>query len=195
MDFLKAWIFLAFTLILTQAQHSQFDSDYPLPKTWWAKKIADDFYTAGRLSARQVKYAIEDGFKTIVGNFNYTEHGDYGGEVLPTTKEIERIIKLAPPTVFVGGVSGQRNGPWAKIDNIYAFSDLIKNKPKPILFYSDSAYSSTFITLCHLAVESKKNLRFNPRVNSTTFYQIAARHGFDYSSESNLRRLVSQVSG
>ena len=76
---------------------------FPHPKTWWAKRITDDFYTAGRITEREVKYAIEAGFKTIVTNFNFTTSGDYGGEPLPTTDEMAAIIDLAPEAKF-GGV-------------------------------------------------------------------------------------------
>lgn len=44
----------------------------PSRKTWWAKRVVtDDFYTAGRLSDRQIKYASESGFRSVVSLMYY----------------------------------------------------------------------------------------------------------------------------
>lgn len=65
-------------------------------KAWWGKEITSDVYVAGRLSERQIKYAAEAGFKSIMSLFPYGDDEGYnfGGEYLPTTREAERVAEM-----------------------------------------------------------------------------------------------------
>ena len=167
-------------------------NDFPHAKTWWAKRITDDFYTAGRITEREVKYAIEAGFKTIVTNFNFTTRGDYGGEPLPTTGEMAAIIDLAPEAKFGGVVIP--DDIWARVSNIEHFNEMMATAAKPVLLHCYVALSATFIVLGHLAMETRKDSNFRPKVSSKEFYAMAASHGLDFSAD-NLRIIIANLTG
>ena len=188
----KTWIFLVCCLVFVNGNVNRFDSKFPLPKTWWAKQMTEEIYTAGRLTENEVKYAIDAGFKTIFSNFNFTTRGNFGGEPQPTTDEMIKIIDLAPETAFGGVIS--ITSPWEKIEHIQRFGDLLKNSARPVLFHCGGAFSATFVVLGYFAMESRKDPNFRPRVTSENFFKIASSHGLDYSRDS-LTRLVSEVTG
>ena len=167
--------------------------DFPQAKTWWAKKITDDIYVAGRLTEREVKYAVEGGFKTIMANFNFTERGDYGGEPLPTTDEMAAmIIDLSPEATFGGVVV--LDSPWASVRNVEHFNEMMATASRPVLLHCGVAFSSTFMVLGHFAIESRKDSNFRPKVTSKEFYDIAARHGFDFSAD-KFKGVIANLTG
>jgi len=46
-------------------------SAFPSPKTWWTKQITRQVYAAGRLTGRQIKYAADAGFRTLVSLYQF----------------------------------------------------------------------------------------------------------------------------
>ncbi|GFR67169.1 hypothetical protein ElyMa_000246500 [Elysia marginata] len=64
-------------------------------KVWWAKEITPLLHVAGRLSERQIMYAGEAGFKSIISLFLYPDDspGDCGGEYLPVTSEEKNMVE------------------------------------------------------------------------------------------------------
>ena len=65
-------------------------------KCWWAKEITPDFHVSGRLTERQIKYAADAGFKSILSLFTYPDNEPrqtFGGDILPNTKEAKKIVE------------------------------------------------------------------------------------------------------
>lgn len=64
-------------------------------KLWWAKQVTPEYYVAGRLSRRQLQYAAEGGFKSVVSLFTYDNDKDccLGMDYLPATSKMATIAK------------------------------------------------------------------------------------------------------
>lgn len=64
-------------------------------KLWWAKQVTPEYYVAGRLSRRQLQYAAEGGFKSVVSLFTYENDKDccLGMDYLPETSKMATIAK------------------------------------------------------------------------------------------------------
>ncbi|CAH1801880.1 unnamed protein product, partial [Owenia fusiformis] len=62
----------------------EFEADKYDKRIWWTKRITENYYTAGRLSSRMIKYAHEAGFKSIIAVVNFTTAVQRGDEYFPT---------------------------------------------------------------------------------------------------------------
>ncbi|CAH1783486.1 unnamed protein product [Owenia fusiformis] len=169
-----------------------FDANNPMRKTWWAKRIANDFYTAGRISARQIKYAQEDGFKSIISVINFTEPLTNGLEEFPTSTDCQEIAKNAgiryevvvPPS-----------GNWKQdLEFVRLFTILADSLPKPLLVHCGVSYAATFSLLNYFANKYRNDSTFTPKVDGKTFFEIASMHGMNYN-EPEFKQTVSLVTG
>ncbi|WAR26940.1 hypothetical protein MAR_012644 [Mya arenaria] len=162
-------------------------------KVWWAKEITPDFHVAGRLTERQVKYAAEAGFRSILSLFMYEtgDSGSFGGEYLPTTAEawVSAHISGMQYIALVGG-----NDDWASIATIQKFHDALQHLNRPILLHCDRGYTITFVTLMHMANQTRHNSSYEPKIYSEDFYKITAAMGLDFTHE-DLKHTVSHITG
>ena len=101
-------------------------------KVWWAKEITPDFHVAGRLTERQIKYASEAGFRSILSLFMYEtdDYGSFGGEYLPTTAEAWAAAHKAS-LQYVALIGA--NDDWGSVDTVLKFSDVLPKLRRPIL--------------------------------------------------------------
>ncbi|KAK2186377.1 hypothetical protein NP493_202g00004 [Ridgeia piscesae] len=74
--------------------------DFPSPKTWWAKRISSDLYTAGRLTDRQIKYAADAGFGSIIALINFTDSYDIGPDRVLTTTASRDVAEKVTGITF-----------------------------------------------------------------------------------------------
>ncbi|CAH1799839.1 unnamed protein product [Owenia fusiformis] len=167
----------------------------PSPKLWWARRITKDFYTAGRLTARQIKYAHEVGFRSIVSTFNFTESETLGDEHLPSAKEYVDIAQeccgMPYKAIFLPG-EGVPDA--SRIEVIQRFWNVMQEFPKPVLFHCKIAFTASFVLLAHLANMTRHDNAFNPQIKSADIYRIGAEIGNDYTAE-HFRKTIAEITG
>lgn len=162
-------------------------------KVWWAKEITPDFHVAGRLTERQIKYASEAGFRSILSLFMYEtdDYGSFGGEYLPTTAEAWASAHLAG-LQYVALIEG--NADWGSVDTIQKFAEVLPALRRPILMHCDRGYTITFVTLMHMANQTRYNSSYEPKIYSEQFYKITAAMGLDFTHD-DLKEVVANVTG
>lgn len=151
-------------------------------KAWWAKEITSDVYVAGRLSERQIKYAAEAGFKSIMSLFPYGDDEGYnfGGEYLPTTREAERVAEM------VGLRYATALGPfddWSKLQSVKKVSSVLATLPRPILAHCDRGYTISFGVLMDLANKTKLQPDFATKVDAKVFFDMTKVLGMDFNMD------------
>ncbi|XP_067684872.1 uncharacterized protein [Haliotis asinina] len=163
-------------------------------KLWWAKEVTPDFHVAGRLSERQIKYASEGGFKSIISLFKYADNepGDFGGDYLPTTKESKEIAERKCGMQFEALLSPEED--WCSIDAVKRLAAVLPTLKKPILLHCDRGYTITFVLLMHLANLTATDSAFEPRIDSSRFYEITARMGLDFTMDFT-KEVVADITG
>ncbi|CAH1783487.1 unnamed protein product, partial [Owenia fusiformis] len=164
----------------------------PQRKTWWAKQITDDFYITGRLSARQIKYAHEDGFKSILSVVNFTEPKTNGLEEFPTTADCQEIAKNAgiryevvvPPS-----------GNWKQdLEFVGQFTVLADSLPKPILVHCEITIAAMFALMNYFANKYRNDTSFSPKVDAKSFFEIGSLHGMNFN-DTEMKETISMVTG
>ncbi|KAI0235674.1 hypothetical protein LSAT2_013811 [Lamellibrachia satsuma] len=159
--------------------------DFPSPKTWWTKKISSDLYTAGRLTERQIKYAADAGFRTIVSLIEFPNSYDIGDDrVLSTTASRDVAERLAGIT-FEVLVKSKAEVP--KMETVRKFATIMSRAAKPVLLHCVTAYTASFMALTYLG--------YNKQMNSLHIYSYGSRLGYDFTSKAPFRNLISNVTG
>ncbi|XP_071083026.1 uncharacterized protein [Haliotis cracherodii] len=163
-------------------------------KLWWAKEVTPDFHVAGRLSERQIKYASEGGFKSILSLFKYADNepGDFGGDYLPTTKQSREIAEEQCGMQFEALLSPEED--WCSVDAVKKLAAVLPKLKKPVLLHCDRGYTITFVLLMHLANLTVVDPSFEPRIDSSRFYEITARMGLDFSMDFT-KEVVAEITG
>ncbi|XP_045165415.2 uncharacterized protein LOC123529244 [Mercenaria mercenaria] len=162
-------------------------------KVWWAKEVTPDFHVAGRLTERQIKYASEAGFGSILSLFIYEtdDYGSFGGEYLPTSAEAWAAAHKAG-LQYVALIGA--NDDWGSVDTILKFSDVLPNLRRPILLHCDRGYTITFVTLMYMANQTRYNSSYEPKIYSEDFYKITAAMGLDFTHD-DLKEVVANITG
>ncbi|XP_070545653.1 uncharacterized protein [Ptychodera flava] len=164
------------------------------PKTWWTKRVySTHFYTTGRLSEREIKYAGEAGFKSVFGVTNHTTAGYIGDEPVPTTDEIKQIatelagldFDIFPPEITT----------YKSMKAIEYFRTAVNDLPKPMLVYCTGSYTSTGTVLLYFLYMTQNEPSFEPKIYTDEFFQIGRAMGHDFDMEEDLIELVSEITG
>ncbi|XP_006817841.1 uncharacterized protein LOC102810422 [Saccoglossus kowalevskii] len=186
---LPNFVIIAVSVILFAPYTSTSSEHYEV--TWWAKHVVPDYYTAGRLSGRQMMHAADAGFNSIFGNYNHTEEEKFGDEELPTTYVCKQIadrlgmeFDIFPPEIW-----------WSTREGVEYFVQKMDAMKQPTLVYCDTAYSATAIVLLGLMYKTQKDPSFKPKIYSDEFYRIGQAHGFDFDADECLNELVSSITG
>ena len=162
-------------------------------KAWWAKEITPLLHVAGRLSERQIKYAAEAGFKSILSLFPYPDDcpGDCGGEYLPVTTEERSMVESAGLQFFA---LLNPLDEWASVEAVEQFTSVISGMKKPALLHCDRGYTIVFVVLLYLANQTRFDPHFEPKIHSKEFYEISASMGLNFLSRIPVET-VSEVTG
>ena len=170
-------------------------------KLWWAKEILPNYHISGRLTERQIKYAKDAGFKSIVSLFEYQFHekGEneieiekFGDDVLLNDIEYRSIIPSLTEMDFYTVL--QDDDDWATVEAIDKLTTALDRMPTPVLLFCDRGYTVTLSVLLHFAKKSKNNPKFRPLVNSEKIYKMSAAMGLDFTDD-DLKQLISDVTG
>ncbi|XP_076469093.1 uncharacterized protein LOC143299660 [Babylonia areolata] len=164
-------------------------------KCWWAKEITPDFHVSGRLSERQIKYAADAGFKSILSLFTYPDDDlvqTFGGDVLPKTAETRKIVEDVAGMKFVNLLDPMDE--WASVEAVEKMTKALSTLPKPVLSFCDRGYTITFVTLLYLANQTRHDPAFTPRITSNDVYNISAAMGLDFIDRIPLE-VVSEITG
>lgn len=92
-------------------------------KSWWAKEITPDLHVSGRLTERQIKYAADAGFKSILSLFTYPDsepRQTFGGDNLPNTAESRKIVEDVADMKFINLLDPMDE--WASIEAVEKLS-------------------------------------------------------------------------
>jgi protein tyrosine phosphatase (PTP) superfamily phosphohydrolase (DUF442 family) len=160
-------------------------------KLWWAKEITPELHVAGGLTARQIKYAYEGGFKSIISLYSEANPGNYGGESLVTTSEGENIANI---TGMQFETILNNNEDCASLMSIQKLSGIISRVQKPILLYSSQPRSIAFATLMHLAYQTRCDPHHRPQVNSEKIYKMGAVMGMEFTTQTS-KSVVAEITG
>lgn len=162
-------------------------------KAWWAKEVTPDFYIAGRLTERQMKYASEAGFRSILSLFIYDtdEQVSFGGEYLPTTAEAWTITHSAGQQ-YVALI--KHSDDWGSVETVQKFGKVIETLQRPVLLHCDRGYTITFVTLMYMANQTRYNSSFEPKIYSENFFRITAAMGLDFTHD-DLKQVVANITG
>ncbi|XP_060064660.1 uncharacterized protein LOC132545013 isoform X1 [Ylistrum balloti] len=161
-------------------------------KLWWAKELTPDFHVAGRLSERQIKYAADGGFKSIVSLYHYDEPSKIGEEYLPTSDEAAKIAKLSGLEHRVVLESG--NSDWASVQAVNKLSAIIPTVEKPVLLHCHRGYTISFVAMMHMANASKHDPSYTPKVDIKHFYKMAATMGIDFTMDFT-QKTATEITG
>lgn len=163
-------------------------------KLWWAKPLTEDLFVAGRLTDRQIKYAGEAGFKSIVSLFTYEddELGDFGGEHVPATNEAKFIAEDLAGLQYVS-LLGQMDD-WASVEAVQKLSDVMPKLKRPVLLHCNRGYTITFVTMMYLANLTRNDPEFRPVVTSQLFYETASKMGLDFTMDFT-KETVAEITG
>lgn len=162
-------------------------------KLWWAKEITPEFHVAGRLTERQIKYAAEGGFRSIVSMFVYEtdDTGSFGGEYLPTSAEAWATSHLAGLQYVA--LFGQ-NEDWASVEAVQKLGSVLPSLNRPILLHCDRGYTITFVVLMYMANQTRYNPDYEPKIYSDNFYRITAAMGLDFT-DPDVKAVVANITG
>lgn len=162
-------------------------------KLWWAKEITPEFHVAGRLTERQIKYAAEGGFRSIVSMFVYEtdDAGSFGGEYLPTSAEAWATSHLAGLQYVA--LLGQ-NDDWASVEAVQKLAAILPYLNRPVLLHCDRGYTITFVTLMYMANQTRYHPDFEPKIYSDNFYRITAAMGLDFT-DPDIKAVVANITG
>ena len=162
-------------------------------KVWWAKEITDDFHVAGRITERQIKYASEAGFRSILSLFMYEtdDTGNFGGDHLPTSAEAWATAHMSglQYVALIGGTDD-----WGSVETVQKFTNILPALNRPILMHCDRGYTITFVTLMYMANQTRYNSSFEPKIYSEDFYRITAAMGLDFTHD-DLKLVVANITG
>ncbi|KAK7101512.1 uncharacterized protein [Littorina saxatilis] len=164
-------------------------------KCWWTKEITPDLHVAGRPTERQIKYAAEAGFKTILSLFTYPDsepRQTFGGDPLPNTAEAQKIVEEIAGLKFITLLDPMDE--WASVEAVEKLTKVMPSLPKPILLHCDRGYTISFVTLMYLANQTKRDPSFKPGITSDDFYNISAAMGLDFISRIP-QEVVSEITG
>ncbi|CAH1801879.1 unnamed protein product, partial [Owenia fusiformis] len=172
----------------------EFDAIKYDSKIWWTKRITENYYTAGRLSSRMIKYAHEAGFKSIIAVVNFTTAVQRGDEYFPTTLDAKDISERLAGVPY--GIARPLDwAQWQDINTVHSLTRIADSFPKPILVHCRSAFTSTFFLLSYLANKTRIDPSFEPRVDVNAFFEMASKQGFEYTGSPILLDIVAQVTG
>ena len=160
-------------------------ADFPSPKTWWAKRISSDLYTAGRLTERQIKYAADAGFGSIISLLEFPTSYDIGADRVLNTTNSRYVAEALAGMKFEVLVKTKLEV--VKIETIRKFAEMMSRAPKPVLFHCVTAYTASFVALAYLG--------YTKTMTSLEIYNHGAQLGYDYSTKAVLRDLISNVTG
>ena len=160
-------------------------TDFPSPKTWWAKRISSDLYTAGRLTERQIKYAAEAGFGSIISLLEFPTSYDIGADRVLNTTDSRYVAEALTGMKF--DVLVKTKPEVARIETIRKFTEMMSRAPKPVLFHCVTAYTASFVALAYLG--------YTNTMTSLEIYNHGAQLGYDYSTKAVFRDLISNVTG
>lgn len=161
-------------------------------KLWWAKEITPDIHVAGRLTERQLLYATDAGFNSVVSLYHYSDSKRFGSEYLPDTKEAETIARIAGLQHVTLLDEGDKD--WASIEAVVRLTALMPTLKPPVLLHCNRAYTITFVTLMYMANATRFDPEFEPKVYSDTFYRLTAMMGTDFTM-SFTREVVAEITG
>ncbi|XP_077870322.1 uncharacterized protein LOC144363583 [Saccoglossus kowalevskii] len=156
---------------------------FPSRKGWWTRRITNDFHTAGRLSQRQIKYASEVGFKSILSVFNFPEDGVFGDEYLPSSSESVNIAGIAGISLTVLPVETE-NLVSSSVLNLFSLS--VDSLQTPILVTCIHSYYATLYTLVYL-------VKTNPDFESQDIIDIGHSLGHDYTQPAILQLIATET--
>lgn len=162
-------------------------------KAWWAKELTPDFHVCGRLSERQIKYAYEAGFKSIISLFTYPpeDQGYFGDEYLPVTLEEKEIVENTGLQFFA---LLDPMDEWSSVEAVRKFTAISDQIKKPALLHCDRGYTITFVTLLYMANQTRFNPNFQPKIHSKEFFEMTASMGLDFFSRIPLE-IIAEITG
>ena len=160
-------------------------SDFPSPKTWWAKRISSDLYTAGRLTERQIKYAAEAGFGSIISLVDFTDSYNMGADQVPSTSQERDVVEKVAGMKFEVLVHSDAEVPTkAAVDR---FAALMAKLPKPVILHCVTGLRSSVIALIYLHQTTG--------LSSQEIYSRGALLGYPFASKGKYVDLITSVTG
>ena len=164
-------------------------------KAWWAKEITPDFHVCGRLSDRQIKYAAEAGFKSILSLFTYPAGdppGSFGGDYLPVTVAEKVLVEQVAGLQFTALLDPMDE--WSSVEAIQKFTAVAPTLKKPALLHCDRGYTIAYVALLYMANQTRHNPVFEPKIRLKEFFDITASMGLDFFSRIPFE-VLSEVTG
>ena len=159
--------------------------DFPSPKTWWAKRISSDLYTAGRLTERQIKYTADAGFGTIVSLFTLNDNYMIGDDrVLSTNASRDVAERLGGLGYYVVLAPGEE---MATVTTVNTFAALMSLAAKPVILHCVTAQSASLIALNFLSQTTG--------LSSRDIYSRGALLGYNFAAKPKYRRLIEAITG
>ncbi|OWF55707.1 uncharacterized protein LOC110456030 [Mizuhopecten yessoensis] len=162
-----------------------------LQKLWWIRKMSPDLYLTGRLTERQIKYASEGGFRSIITLFRFNSPGNLGLETFTTT-DGAKTMAYAVNMGFRAILDSEDD--WYKVSTVQKLTSAIAEMEKPILMHCHRAHTITFATLMYMANQTRVDPNFRPRITSDVFYEVTASLGLDFTAN-NTSEVVSKITG
>lgn len=166
--------------------------EYAMPhaKTWWAKQLSRDLYTAGRLSERQLKLTIDAGFKSIVSVSTFDGPQTVGGEALPSTERARYIVeKLGAVQFAVLSDGAEASDRLAALERL---TGLMESAPKPMMLFCSYSDVASLLGLLYLGQQTVKDADAEQKVDGAEVFVRLAALGYDFTAE---RELVAKVCG
>ncbi|RUS90672.1 hypothetical protein EGW08_001572 [Elysia chlorotica] len=156
-----------------------FDRPFSQRKMWFTRRLKEGVYVAGQLTPRQIKYAADSGFKSIVTTFDHDGKGE-GMTFKITTDQEENLVKLAGMKFFRILRPNEYND-WTKVLLTERMGRVYPKVELPALFHCERGVAVTMSLLLHFAKEYKGLSGGIPKIDSQRFYELTKKHGLDFA--------------
>ena len=138
------------------------------------KEVTSEIFVSGRLTSRQIKYASEAGFGSLVSLYSDYDDSASVENHLPGTEEIKQICEVAKfPYTSLINIDEE----WHSLDTVKKFGDSIENLQKPLLFFADNITKPTFVALLHFLKKTIEEDDFEPRFQVKDVFEKCAFFG------------------
>ncbi|XP_012943272.1 uncharacterized protein LOC101857383 isoform X1 [Aplysia californica] len=152
-------------------------------KMWFARKLYHQLHFGGQLSDRQIKYAADSGFKSVVSIFEHDATFDnLGKQLTPSSEEERRLVEDVAGMKYFELLPKGQGGDWFKVSSVEKMTRVYEQLEFPALLHCQRGVSVVFLTLMYYANQTIHDPNFEPKVDIRSFYSITRKLGLDFLS-------------
>ena len=172
---------------------------FPARKTWWSKAITNELHVAGQLSTKQIKYANDSSFKSLISLFTVPQQqqSSDAAAAAPSTADASALVTGLNRTFHTilqtqAPADGAGSSSWATEATLMKFKTAFESSHKPVMFYGHDGYAPCFVALLYYANSSTSGTALE---KVSELFRRGAAFGYNYVDDDDLRKLALRVVG